>query len=167
MGKRVVKTVVEIIILFAVIVLVAVVIHGVGVAETYDDVTEAYILCDDYVNVRPFPNKKGEPIGRFEAGDKVFLDGKKKNGYLHCVDTGLEADGWVFSGFVVYDEPIKMYQSAVIVSKGRLAARKYVGGKRTRWLKPLATLKVWYWSDDWCLTNCGYVQTKYLELEGE
>ena len=27
--------------------------------------------------------------------------------------------------------------------------------------------KAYYASEEWCVTNCGYVQTKYLELEGE
>lgn len=136
-------------------------------ADEWDDVTEAYVLCADFVYVRTYPNKKGEPLGRFESGWKVWLDGKKKNGFLHVIDTGLEADGWIYKGFIVYDEPIKVGQNATIVSKGRLRARKYVNGKRTRWLKPLATVKVFWWSDEWCCTNCGYIQTKYLELDGE
>lgn len=136
-------------------------------ADDYDDVTEAYVLCVDYVNVRPFPNRKGDPLGRLESGDKVFLDGRKKNGFLHVIDTGMEDSGWVYAGYIVYDEPVRVYQSATIVSKGRLRARKYVNGKRTRWLKPLASVKVYWWSDEWCCTNCGYIQTKYLELDGE
>ena len=67
----------------------------------------------------------------------------------------------------MYDEPEKVGQTATIVSYGRLAARKYVNGKRTRWLKSGAKLKVWYWTEEWALTNCGYVQSKYLELDGE
>ena len=137
-------------------------------ADEYEDLTVGYVICVDYVNVRQFPNKNGEPLGMYETGTKVYLDGKKKNGYLHIVDTGLEdCEGWIKSGYIVYDEPIRVNQSATIVSKGRLAARNCVNGRRTRWLKPLASVKVYYWSDEWCVTNCGYVQTKYLELEGE
>lgn len=137
-------------------------------ADKYENITEAYILCDDYVNIRRFPSNDDEPLGRFETGDTVLLDGKKKNGYLHCIDLSLEAcEGWVHKGFVVYDKPIMVNQYAVIVSKGRLAARKYVGGRRTRWLKSGATVKVYYWSDEWCVTDCGYVKTEFLELVGE
>lgn len=139
--------------------------------DTYPgDMVTAYVICacGDYVNIRPFPNRKGEPLGRFEAGDEVYLDGKKKNGFLHCIDTGLEScDGWIHEGYVVYDKPVRLNQKARVVSKGKLAARKNIGGKRTRWLKPLSSVKVSYWSDDWCVTDCGYVQSKYLELEGE
>ena len=164
MLRTVVKLVVEIVILVFLLGLIAMALPKIGLADS--ETTEAYVLCADYVNIRPFPNRKGEALGRFETGDVLHLDGKKKNGYLHCVGTNLEADGWIFSGYVVYDRPERIDRDATIVSKGRLAARKYVGGKRTRWLKPLATVRVYSWSDEWCVTNCGYVQTKYLELEG-
>ena len=169
---RYVKTLLEILLIAAVIYGLVSLYISLGLSEAraddYDDVVTGYVLCADFVYVRPFPNRKGEPLGRLEPGDHVYLDGKKKNGYMHCVDLHMESgEGWVYKGYIVYDEPTKVSQSAVIVSKGRLAARKYVNGKRTRWLKPLASVKVYYWSDEWCVTNCGYVQTKYLELEGE
>lgn len=160
-----IRTAFQVALIIAVIAAVVFLFQASGISET--DVTEAYVLCTDYVNVRPYPNRKGDEIGRFECGTRIWLDGRKKNGYLHIVDAGLESDGWVYAGYVVYDKPEKMSRSAVIVSKGRLAARKYVKGRRTRWLKPLAALTVYAWSDEWCVTNCGYVQTRYLELEGE
>ena len=159
--NRILKTLIEFVIIVVIVYLGVTLLANIGFAEE----SEAYVLCADYVNVRPFPNRKGEPIGRLEADDRVWLDGKKRNGYLHCVDMGLESDGWVYAGFIVYDEPEKVSQNAVIVSRGRLAARKYVKGRRTRWLKSHATVFVYWWSDDWCVTNCGYVQSKYLELE--
>lgn len=58
-----------------------------------------------------------------------------------------------------------MGRAATIISKGRLAARKNVDGKRTRWLKSGAKLKVHWWSEEWCLTDCGYVKSVYLEME--
>lgn len=154
----------------ALIVLLLALVTGMAAADKYDDVTVAYVICarGDYVNIRPFPNRKGEPLGRFETGDEILLDGKQKNGFLHCIDLSLEAsEGWINKGYVVHDKPIPVNESAMIVSKGRLAARKCVNGKRTRWLKSGATVKVYYWSDDWCVTSCGYVQTKFLELAGE
>ena len=138
--------------------------------EPAEEYTEAYIICmpDDVVNVRSSPSTRSSPIGYREPGDIVLLDGKTKKGFYHCVHLALEDDeGWIHKGYVVFDEPILIKQNATIVSKGRLAARKYVGGKRTRWLKPLASVHVYYWSDEWCLTNCGYIQTRFLELEGE
>ena len=170
--RRIIITIAEIAVIAAVIWFIVIACQSLGISEAYadryDNVTEGFILCDDYVNIRQFPNNDDEPLGRFETGDKVILDGKEKNGYLHCIDLNLEScEGWVHKGFVVYDKPINVSQRATIVSKGRLAARKSCGGKRTRWLKSGASVKVYWWSDDWCVTDCGYVQTKFLELEGE
>lgn len=156
------------IIILILLIIVAVCVDYLMNPNAFAEETTGYIMCADFVYVRPFPNKRCEEIGRLETGDAVHLDGTKKNGYLHCVDTGLEqSDGWVFAGYVVYDEPSRVFQKATIVSGGRLAARKYVNGKRIKWLKPLASLTVYYWSDEWCVTNCGYVRSEYLELEGE
>lgn len=140
---------------------------GFGEAKA-DGYETMYVMCSDFVYARSTPNKKQEPIGRLEPGDEVVVDGRKKNGYVHCIDLSFEqSDGWVYGGYLVSDRPEVVGQTAVIVSKGRLAARKYVNGRRTRWLKSGAKLKVNYWSDDWALTDCGYVQSKYLELDGE
>lgn len=135
-----------------------------------EELTTGYVICqpDDFVNIRSGPGRQSECIGMFGAGEEIYLDGKKKNGYLHIVNTRLESDdGWISKGHVVYDEPEYVNENATIVSKGRLAARKNVNGKRIRWLKPLATVKVYYWSDEWCVTNCGYLQSQYLELAGD
>lgn len=160
------KAVVEFLLILAAVCAIAAILESVSVAE--GNVEEAYVLCADYVNIRSSPGRKGAVIGRFESGDSLLIDGKQKNGYLHCVNLRLEqTDGWIHKGYVVHDKPSRMNQTATIVSKGRLAARNNVGGKRTRWMKPQASLTVYWWSDDWCVTNCGYVQTRYLELEGE
>lgn len=167
-GWKLLRTLIEIVAIAVAIWLAITLYISVGLSEAKaDDYYETmYVLCDDYVNVRSSPNKKQDPIGRLEVGDAVTLDGKKKNGYVHVVDLLFEeCEGWVHAGFLVPDKPEKENRKATIVSRGRLAARKYVNGKRTRWLKPGATVTVWYWSDDWALTNCGYVQSKYLELE--
>lgn len=132
-------------------------------AEEY----EGWIICTpgDYVNVRSGPGAKYECIGRFETGDRVTPDGKRRNGFLHCVRLGLESDeGWIHSGYIVDYEPRKVNREATVTGEGRVAARKNVGGKRTRWLQPGTKVFVYYRSADWCVTNRGYVQTEYLEV---
>ena len=134
-----------------------------------ENLEQAYIICmpNDRVNIRLGPSRTSSSEGWCEAGDIVYLDGKFKHGYAHCVGLGVEAgEGWIHKGYIVYEEPEYVNCSATIVSKSRLAARKYVGGKRTRWLKAGAQLKVYYWTESWSLTNCGYVQSKFLELNG-
>lgn len=160
------KVCIEILLIAAIIGGAIYVYTSLGFASAEPMYETGYVLCADFVYVRPHPNKKGEILGRLETGDIVYLDGKTRNGYLHVSCTGLEDDGWIYKGYVVYDKPERIGQRATIISKGRLAARKNVGGKRTRWLKPMASVFVYYWSDEWAVTNCGYVQSQFLELDG-
>lgn len=148
----------------------------VGIAEAEDVFPEddgqdvLYVICtkDDYVNIRLKPGRKGRACGYLEPGDAVHTDGKRKNGYVHCVNLHTEAgDGWIHSGYLVEDRPEYVDADYTVVSRGRLAARKYVGGKRVRWLKPIETVHVYYMSDEWAVTNRGYVKSNYLEREGE
>lgn len=173
---RLIKTAIEIIVIVAVVWGFITLWNSLGFAsaEAWDEHEQEYeiawVICmkNDHVNIRRFPNTKHEPEGQLYPGDMVYMDGRKKNGFVHCVGLNNEAgDGWVFAGYLIPDPPEYLNRTAVITSKGRLASRKYVNGKRTRWLKPMATVRVYYWSDSWALTDCGYVQTKYLELDGE
>ena len=167
-GWKYLRTLIEILLIVSALLIAIMIYTALGFSEAKADeyLTEKYVLCMDYVNVRSSPNKKQEPIGRLESGDMIVTDGKRQNGYIHCVDLLFEAcEGWVFAGYLTDDKPERVNRTATISSRGRLAARKYVNGKRTRWLKPNSSLTVWWWTDDWALTNCGYVQTRYLELE--
>ena len=166
---KIVKTVIEIIVIAGVILVASFLIGNIAVAEDSSGWDSAWVICKpgDRVNIRSHPNSRSEICGYLDPEDHVWTDGKKKGGFVHIVDVSNETgQGWVHSGFIVWDKPEFVNQEATIVSRGRLAARKYVGGRRTRWLKPGAKLKVYYASMDWCVTNCGYVQTRYLELEG-
>ena len=142
-------------------------INGLGIAEEWEDEGK-YVLCMDRVNIRMSPNTKQEPIGWLEPGDVVYPDGKRRNGFIHCEIPSIEAgEGWIHRGYLVNDEPEKMNRTGVIASRWKVKARKNVNGKRTRWLKPGGTVRVYWWSEDWCLTDCGYVMTKFIELDGE
>ena len=162
------RTALQILLIVIVAVLFACAVRSAGMAE---DATEArYVICmpGDFVNIRTRPSSRSESIGRYEPGDIIWTDGVRKNGYLHCVDLHLEdSEGWIHEGYTVEDEPEYVNRDATIVCRGRLAARKNIGGKRTRWLKSGGTVHIWYWAGEWCLTNCGYLQSEYLELEGE
>lgn len=144
-----------------------------GFADAFADEVwtyDGYVICmpDDYVNVRNSPNKNSSSIGILEPGDVVKLDGDEQNGYLHCVDLSFEqSDGWIHSGFVVYDRPEYKNERYTVIANKRLAARKYVNGRRTRWLKPMTVVTVYYWTPEWSVTNRGYVRSEYLEFGGE
>lgn len=166
------KTILEIIVILFCVYAVWALLDAAAIAEEWDEHEDefriAYAICTpgDTVNIRSTPSTHGNQEGYLDCGDMVYLDfTKARNGFVHAVGLTTESgDGWIHSGYLVYSEPVQMNRTALIVSRGRLAARKNVGGKRTRWLKSGAELTVLVWSEEWCLTNCGYVMTEYLEL---
>ena len=129
------------------------------------DYTEAYIICrpNDYINVRLKPSTHSDSIGRYEAGDKILLDGKQSKGFSHAKVSLETNEGWIYSGYIVYDQPTYSGEQYIVVSNGRVACRKYIDGPRRCWVKNKDTVTVWYYSADWCLTNKGFIQTKYLQ----
>lgn len=161
----------EILLIAGVIVALVFFLKDIGLAEDdYSDCEEVYVLCSKsgYVTLRSAPRKSGIPFGGASCGAKLKTDGKKKNGFIHIVDVAAEeSSGWISEEYIVYDEPELLEQNAFVVSIGRLAARQSVGGKVRRWLKPMTELFIIYRTEEWCLTNYGYVQTQFLELEGE
>ena len=171
---RIGVTILEIL-LIALAVFIAISLYkGAGMAEEWDEHEREYeiryVICTkgDRVNVRPFPNTKNDPIGWLEPGDIVYLDGQRKNGFCHCVGINTEAGGgWVHKGYLVEDPPEFINRTGVISARSKVQARKNIGGKRTRWLKPGGTVRVSYWTDTWCVTDCGYVMSKFIDLDGE
>ena len=132
---------------------------GVAAAET------GYIMCqpDSYVNIRLSPKNSAEVIGRYELGQEVQTDGKKRNGFLHLVDLGLEeTEGWVFAGFVSRDGLTIRTVSARISAEGRVACRKSIKGNRRKWLHNGDLVTVYAFSDSWAVTNQGFIQTAFL-----
>ena len=164
MLKKILITLFEIALIVLVVAFIATALNSVGFAE---DLWEAYVICQpgDYVNVRLNPSRKSEAVGYADAGDSIMIDGAEKNGYLRCYYIGEMGVGWIHKGYVVYDKPERVSITAKVNSKGRVMARKYVGGKRRAWLKKNDEVKVYWLSMDWCVTNKGFVKTKYLEME--
>ena len=168
MIKKLLIAAIELIILVLVIVGAICLIENVGFAEELYN--EAYVICqpNDFVNVRERPSSRSTIVGRYETGDKVLLDGIEKGGFSHIVHTGLETeDAWICTAYLVYDKPEWANQSATVVSKGRLAARKNINGKRRCWLKNGDSVKVYWLSNEWCVTDRGFVKTDFIDLDGE
>ena len=126
-----------------------------------------YIICNPQtvLNVRESPNKHDRMVGYFMCGDRVKIDGKERNGYYHCPDVKFEVnDGWIIKGHLVEDEPSIETVKATVVANGRVACRSKIGGERVRWLNPGAEVTVYVFSEKWCVTNKGYIQSEYLEV---
>ena len=163
MKVKIIVVIIEIIILAVIITFCLTLLREAGLAE------DVWVLCDpdSFVCVREYPRKSSYAFGGVTCGMIMHTDGKTQKSYLHVVDVHAEEDtGWISSQHIVYDEPVYLNQEATVVSNGRLAARTGVNGKVRKWLQPMDTLMVIYWSREWCLTNYGYVQTDYLELNG-
>ena len=150
------------------IVCILAVFQDVGLAES--DTEDVWVLCtyESFVNIRENPRKSSFAFGGVTCGTRLKTDGEEKGDYLHVVDVPAEeSEGWISKQFIVHSEPVRMTQPATVVSNGRLAARKGIGGKVQYWMNPMDTLTIFWWTDEWCLTNKGYVQTEFLELDGE
>lgn len=123
-----------------------------------------YVLCrpESHLKVRKTPFSRRE-TGRLECGDAVMTDGKMKNGYLHIIGITEDGEGWIHAGYVVDDEPVIEECRASIAANGRVMTRKCISGKRSRWLEVCSDVIVYARSEEWAVTNKGYVRTKYLE----
>lgn len=164
MLKKVLITLFEIALIALAFILLISALNSCSFAE---DLWEAYVVCQpgDYVNVREKPSRKSEAVGYADAGDSVLIDGAEKNGYLRCYYIGEMGVGWIHKGYVVYDKPERVSITAKVNCKLRVRARQYIGGKRRAWLKKNDEVKVYWLSDEWCVTNKGFVKTKYLLWE--
>lgn len=134
-----------------------------AIAEDY----LVFILCNPKtpVIVRKTPKKGSAETGRLDFGDDVWTDGRTKNGYLHVIGVTEAGDGWVFAGNTVTDQPERLTGArANIAATGRVMTYRWVNGKKNGWLDIGAQVTVYAVSDEWAVTNKGYIRTKYLEV---
>ena len=130
--------------------------------------TEAvcYIICNpqSYVCVRNKPKKGGKEAGRFDCGDYIITDGVKKNGYLHILG-GFEGDSWVYAGNVVPDQPVIEKQKMRSNSNWSVVCRRSVKGEKVGTLKNGDTVTVYARSQEWAVTDKGYIMIEFLEVD--
>lgn len=163
MKRKVVVLVIEII-LIAILVFAAVNAYNYAFAES--DVY--FIICnpESHVNARNKPQKAASIVGRLECGDMVRTDGRQKNGYYHIIDCSFEQDeAWISGSYLVQDKPYIGEWHSSIISEGRVAARRNVNGKRLRWLNPGTGITIYVLSNEWCITNRGFIRSEYLGVQ--
>jgi hypothetical protein len=149
-------------------------LQGMGIAEDGYE-SDAWVICKpgDLVNVRACPSNKSTSIGLFECGYVFRTDWEVKNGWIHAINLSLEeTEGWIYSGYVSAWEPEwKAGEKMTISAEGRVACRRWCDGPRidgrAGWIKPGATVQVFYYTNDWCVTNRGYIRTEFLEAEAQ
>lgn len=141
--------------------LVQVIVHAS--AEEYE--IRCWVLCqpDSYVNVREFAKKSDNEIGIMECGDAAYTDGRTKRGFLYLCGVNNELGyGWIHKGYVVYSEPVIITLETNIYADGRVACWRSIGGTRRCWAQPGDVIRVYAVSDEWSITNKGFVKTQYL-----
>ena len=127
-----------------------------------------YILCnpriDNHVAIRSRPKKNAEETGRLDCGDDLVTDGKIRNGYLHVIGMTEDGEGWVHLGYVVDDKPLIEKCNGTIAANGRVMSWRRINSGRSCWLNICDQVKIYARSDEWAVTNKGYIRMKYLEI---
>lgn len=165
MMKKLLVALLEIILIVLVVWFVISILDSVSFA---DELITAYVLCqpNDYINVRMNPSRHSMIVGYAEVAYSFLTDMVTRNGFVKCYGIGEMGEGWIHKGYVVYDEPVEVNKNGYSISKAKLAARKCIGGKVRKWLHNLDGFKVYWMSDEWCVTSRGFVKTEFVELDG-
>lgn len=140
-----------------------------------DGETDCWVLCRpqqdgrmaDYINIRRGPGKQHEATGYAESGMRFSTDMEERNGYIHLVGVTEYGDGWISSGYIVFEEPVKVNREMRIRSNGRVACRKTIDGKRRCWVKNGETVTVYAMTRSVAVTNKGFIESRYLEEAGK
>jgi len=145
--------------MFCILFIAALLISTVSVAET------VWVLCqpDSYVNIRARASGRSQREGYALCGDFFETDCKTKNGFLHIYASIEAGEGWISLGYIVWDEPQAVNAQYYICSPYRVAVRKTIGGERRKWAHALDEFQVYWMSNEWSVTNKGFIKTEYLE----
>lgn len=136
---------------------------------TFAEADTVWAMCqpDSYVNIRSKPNSRSRIEGYALCGYDLETDGKTKNGFLHVYTTIEAGEGWIANGYVVWDEPKEMNKWHSIRSPYRVAIRRTIGGKVRTWGHDCDSVKVYWASNEWAVTNRGFVKTEFLEVDAD
>ena len=154
--------------------LIALIIAAVIIwAAQAEDVTiTCWAICKpgDHVNLRIKPDKDSKDVGWLECGDNFQTDGTSRNGWIRVLDAG-ECECWIYSGYVVTEEPVEVGENYVCVARERVACRRWVDGPQIRingrlsWLKNGSDVSVFYIAGEWAVTSRGYIRAEWLEVD--
>lgn len=134
-------------------------------SPAYAEEADCWVMCNpgDYVNIRRSPDRHSEVCGWADSGMRLRTDWEEKHGFVHVIGVTEYGEGWISASYVVYEEPRAMDTETVIAGRGRVAARKCIGGARKKWVKPGEAVTVYTVADGWAVTDHGWIRTEYLE----
>lgn len=128
-----------------------------------------WVMCQPKgeVRVRKRPSIDSEEVARVYPMDEVEVD--KVQGRWRHITIGCETgEGWIRDDHLSATEPECFPEGKIfITTRGKLAVRKSINGEVKRKVKKGTKVKVFYKSDDWCVTDIGYIKTEFLEAEDE
>ena len=155
-------------------ILIALIIAAVIIfaCRAEDTTITCWALCQpgDHVNLRREPKKDSAEVGWLECGDSFQTDGESRNGWIRVLDAG-DCECWIYSGYVIEEQPEKVGENYVCVARDRVACRRWVDGPQIRinghlsWLKNGSTVSVFYIAGDWAVTSRGYIKAEWLEVD--
>ena len=131
---------------------------------------EVYVICnpESFVYIRSAPSFKSEEVARVEVGDEMITDEKKNGKWVHVYYPCEAGEGWIYSGYLIYDEPLVYKDGLYAQTKyKKVLSRRNVNGKKRTQLKKGANLRAYVVSDEWTITDVGFIKTKYLDFGGE
>lgn len=133
-------------------------------------VKECWAFCKpkDRVNLRISPSKSSKSVGWLECGDSFQTDGTERKGWIRVLDRG-ECECWIYGGYVVNEQPVKIDESYVCVAKKWVACRRWVDGPQIKgklgWLRNGNSVNVFYIGGGWAITSRGYIRSEWLEVD--
>ena len=147
-------------------------------ARADEQTATCWVLCKPndpedgghYVNARIAPSTSCRAVGYLELGDSFLTDAGSHNGFIRAYGVGENGESWVYSGFVVTEEPEIVNKRFVCVAIRRVAIRRWIGGPYvagTHWLTNGSNVYVYAIADGWACTDRGYIQAEYLEADPE
>lgn len=130
---------------------------------------DLYVLCrpEAEVNIRERPKLKSRIVACYFFGSQVKTDGEEQNGFLHVIDiNGEVSEGWIYKGLVIDGQPVATGGTVQVFNAGRVACRKYAcqEAKIQRWLADGDSVRIFAVSEEWTVTEYGYIQTAYLTV---
>ena len=152
-----------------VILILVIILSIFAITRAEDITTSCWVLCQpgDHVNLRIDARKDSKNVGWLECGEEFQTDGTTRNGWIRVLDAG-ECECWIYSGYVVTEKPEKIYENYVVVARDKLACRRWVNGPQIegrKWIKNGREVTVFYMAEGWAVTNLGYMQSEWLEVD--
>ena len=141
--------------------------YGAVLARAEEGTTTAWAMCRSYINIRMWASKDATAVGFLDPCDPVEVDGTTRDGFAHIVSP---VDGWVHAGYLDFSKPEEIGERFVVTARSRVAARRWINGPKVSqkpWLICGSEVTVYYMSEEWALTNRGYVRAEWLEVDPE